>query len=81
MAIFLYNILQEWKKSSTFAVESPTLGLEGGKCPLSESQKYHQISVKDLTKDPSRGFQDIVKRRLLTFSSNDLKLRNFHRYS
>ena len=54
-------------------------GLEGGKCPLSESQKYHQISVKDLTKDPSRGFQDIVKRRLFALCSDVLKLRNFQK--
>ena len=52
-------------------------GLEGGKCPLSESQKYHQISVKDLTKDPSRGFQDILKRRLLALCSDELKSRKF----
>ena len=31
-----------------------------------------------MTKDPSRGFQDIFKRRLLTLCSDALKLRNFH---
>ena len=48
-------------------------GLEGGRCPLSESQTICQI--------PSHGFQDIFKRRLLTLCSGDLKLRNFHLYA
>ena len=74
---FFIIFLHYSKKCCNFAVESPTLGLEGGKCPLSESQNYHQISVIDLTKDPSRGFQDIVKRRLFALCSDVLKLRNF----
>ena len=44
-------------------------GLEGGRCPLSESQTICQI--------PSRGFQDIFKRRLLTLRSDVQKSRKF----
>ena len=50
-----------------------------GSVPSRKAKNYHQISVKDLTKDPSRGFQDIVKRRLFALCSDVLKLRNFQK--
>ena len=58
------------KKSCNFAVESPTSGFRGWEVsPLGKP--------KCLTKHPSRGFQDILKRRLLTLCSDDSKSRKF----
>ena len=77
MHVFLRNslfFLCNSKKCINFAVESPTPGFRGREVSPLGKPNY-------LTKHPSRSFQDIFKRRLLTFSSNDLKLRNFHRYS
>ena len=45
-------------------------GLEGGRCPPLGKPNC-------LTKHPSRGFQDIFKRRLLTLCSDLMKCRSF----
>ena len=61
--------LHNSENCSTFAVESPTPGFRGWEMsPLGEPK---------MTKDPSRGFQDILKRRLLRFVLMISKLRNF----
>ena len=58
------------KKSSIFAPESSTPGFRGWE--MSPSRKANLFD-----KDPSRGFQDILKRRLLALCSDIMKLRNF----
>ena len=58
------------KKCITFAPESPTPGFRGREVSPLGKPIY-------LTKHPSRGFQDIFKRRLLALCSDTLKLRNF----
>ena len=58
------------KKCCTFAPESSTPGVRGRE--MSPSRK-----AKLLTKHPSRGFQDIFKRRLLTLCSGLMKCRSF----
>ncbi len=58
------------KKFTTFAPESPTPGFRGWEMsPLGKPTC--------LTKHPSRGFQDILKRRLLTLCSDGSKSRKF----
>ena len=65
VAIFFCNILQEWKKSSTFAVESPTLGLGGGKCPLSESQKLSPNFGKGFDQRPQSWLSGHIKKAFI----------------
>ena len=66
IAIFLHLC----KKCCTFAPESSTPGFRGGEMsPLGKPTC--------LTEHPSRGFQDIFKRRLLALCSDVMKLRNF----
>ena len=67
----MYNkYLHSSKKCSTFAVGSPTPGFRGWEVSPLGKPTYS-------TKGHSRGFQDILKRRLLTLCSDTLKLRNF----
>ena len=67
----MYNkYLHSSKKCCTFAVGSPTPGFRGWEVSPLGKPTYS-------TKGPSRGFQDILKRRLLTLCSDTLKLRNF----
>ena len=47
-------------------------GLEGGRCPPLGKPNC-------LTKHPSRGFQDIFKRRLLTLCSGSMESRKFQK--
>ena len=62
------------KKCCNFAVESPKSGFRGWEVfPLEKPTS--------LTKDPSRGFQDILKKAFITLCSDGLKLRNFQRKS
>ena len=62
------------KKCITFAPESPTPGFRGREVSPLGKPIY-------LTKHPSRGFQDILKRRLLALCSDSMKLRNFQLYA
>ena len=70
IAIFLHLC----KKCCTFAPESSTPGFRGREMsPLGKPTC--------LTEHPSRGFQDIFKRRLLTLCSDVVKSRKFQKYS
>ena len=66
MRFFLHTC----KFFTIFAAESSTPGFRGWEMsPLGKPNC--------LTKHPSRGFQDIFKRRLLALCSDDLKSRKF----
>ena len=67
---FLLFFLHYSKKCCNFAAESSTPGFRGWEMsPLGKPTR--------LTKYPSRGFQDILKRRLLTLCSDGSKSRKF----
>ena len=71
MAFLFALLLLNSKKCITFAPESPTSGFRGWEMsPLGKPTR--------LTKHPSRGFQDIFKRRLLTLCSDVQKCRSFN---
>ena len=60
------------KKSCNFAAESPAPGFRGREVSPLGKPNY-------LTKHPSRGFQDIFKRRLLTLCSGSMESRKFQK--
>ena len=66
----MFFILSIQKKVVSLHPKVQRRGLEGGRCPpLGKPNR--------LTKHPSRGFQDIFKRRLLTLCSGLMKCRSF----
>ena len=66
--------LHSSKNYCNFAPESSTPGFRGWEVSPLGKPIY-------LTKHPSRGFQDIFKRRLLALCSDSMKLRNFQLYA